>query len=201
MHTKTRFFANAALASAITLGLVSQATAQQDWDAINEETLRHFRALLQFDTSDPPGRELPAAEYIRDVLEAEGFEVEMLANNDERPNVVTIAVRTTCKSICRRVSVFSWAVICHECIFYELAWPYEEASGIPSVSTPVVAIAIRIVIRPLCWIVWEQVRIIAKRVISKSIIVRIVPLARILWESIFAIEEVCYLACAVLERY
>jgi acetylornithine deacetylase/succinyl-diaminopimelate desuccinylase-like protein len=63
--------------------------AQPDWDAINEETLRHFRALLQFDTSDPPGRELPAAEYIRDVLEAEGFEVEMLANNDERPNVVT----------------------------------------------------------------------------------------------------------------
>ena len=89
MHTKTRFFANAALASAITLGLASQAAAQQDWDAINEETLRHFRALLQFDTSDPPGRELPAAEYIRDVLEAEGFEVEMLANNDERPNVVT----------------------------------------------------------------------------------------------------------------
>ena len=72
MNTKTRFFTNAALASAITLGLASQAVAQQDWDAINEETLRHFRALLQFDTSDPPGRELPAAEYIRDVLEAEG---------------------------------------------------------------------------------------------------------------------------------
>ena len=89
MHTNTRFFKKVALASAITLGLVSQATAQQDWDAINEETLRHFRALLQFDTSDPPGRELPAAEYLRDVLEAEGFEVEMLANNDERPNVVT----------------------------------------------------------------------------------------------------------------
>ena len=89
MHTKTRFFANAALASTIILGLASQPVAQQDWDAINEETLRHFRTLLQFDTSDPPGRELPAAEYIRDVLEAEGFEVEMLANNDERPNVVT----------------------------------------------------------------------------------------------------------------
>ncbi len=89
MRIKNRIFSSAALASAITLGLTSQAVAQQDWDAINEETLRHFRALLQFDTSDPPGRELPAAEYLRDVLEAEGFEVEMLANNDERPNVVT----------------------------------------------------------------------------------------------------------------
>ena len=50
--------------------------------------MRHFRALLQFDTSDPPGRELPAAEYLRDVLEAEGIEVEMLSNSPERPNVI-----------------------------------------------------------------------------------------------------------------
>ena len=44
--------------------------------------------MLQFDTSDPPGRELPAAEYLRDVLEAEGIPVEMLYNNPERPNVL-----------------------------------------------------------------------------------------------------------------
>ena len=62
---------------------------QPDWSFVEEETLRHFRALLQFDTSDPPGRELPAAEYIRDVLEAEGFEVEMLATDPQRPNVIT----------------------------------------------------------------------------------------------------------------
>ena len=68
--------------------LLAQAS-QPDWSSVEEETLRHFRALLQFDTSDPPGRELPAAEYIRDVLEAEGFEVEMLATDPERPNVIT----------------------------------------------------------------------------------------------------------------
>ncbi|GIT23780.1 MAG: hypothetical protein CM1200mP40_34620 [Gammaproteobacteria bacterium] len=44
--------------------------------------------MLQFDTSDPPGRELPAAEYLRDILEAEGITVEMLYNNPERPNVL-----------------------------------------------------------------------------------------------------------------
>ena len=54
-----------------------------------QELLKHFRALLQFDTSDPPGRELPAAEYLRDVLESEGFDVEMLAIDSERPNVLT----------------------------------------------------------------------------------------------------------------
>jgi acetylornithine deacetylase/succinyl-diaminopimelate desuccinylase-like protein len=62
--------------------------SEPDWPAVEEETLRHFRALLQFDTSDPPGRELPAAEYLRDVLEAEGIEVEMLSNSPERPNVI-----------------------------------------------------------------------------------------------------------------
>ena len=30
--------------------------SEPDWPAVEEETLRHFRALLQFDTSDPTGR-------------------------------------------------------------------------------------------------------------------------------------------------
>lgn len=62
--------------------------ANPDWSALEEETLKHFRTLLQFDTSDPPGRELPAAEYIYDVLRAEGIDVEMLATDSARPNVV-----------------------------------------------------------------------------------------------------------------
>ena len=59
-----------------------------NWSEVEVETLEHFRALLQFDTSDPPGRELPAAEYLREVLEAEGIPVEMLYNDPERPNVL-----------------------------------------------------------------------------------------------------------------
>ena len=62
--------------------------AGPDWSALEEETLKHFRALLQFDTSDPPGRELPAAEYLYNVLQAEGIDVEMLATDSERPNVL-----------------------------------------------------------------------------------------------------------------
>lgn len=63
-------------------------TPEPDWAVAETEALEHFRALLQFDTSDPPGRELLAAEYIRDVLEAEGIAVELLSNNPDRPNVV-----------------------------------------------------------------------------------------------------------------
>lgn len=79
------------LGLSISLSFVSVSSAQvsePDWLAVETETLEHFRTLLQFDTSDPPGRELPAAEYLRDVLEAEGITVEMLYNNPERPNVI-----------------------------------------------------------------------------------------------------------------
>jgi len=61
---------------------------QLDWSAVEEETLRHFQALLRFDTSDPPGNERPAAEYLRDALAAEGIEVEMHQLEPNRPNVV-----------------------------------------------------------------------------------------------------------------
>jgi acetylornithine deacetylase/succinyl-diaminopimelate desuccinylase-like protein len=78
---------------AIFLGLMHSASSisqinSPDWPQVEEETLKHFRALVQFDTSDPPGRELPAAEYLRDVLEAEGIAVEMFATDPARPNVV-----------------------------------------------------------------------------------------------------------------
>ncbi|MFT4886685.1 MAG: acetylornithine deacetylase/succinyl-diaminopimelate desuccinylase-like protein [Pseudohongiellaceae bacterium] len=79
------------IAASVCLLIATNTFAQNrepDWKSIEEETLAHFRALLQFDTSDPPGRELPAAEYIRDVLEAEGIAVEMLATDSERPNVL-----------------------------------------------------------------------------------------------------------------
>ena len=77
--------------STLFLLICVSSVAQEDdpnWSAIEDETLKHFRALLQFDTSDPPGRELPAAEYLKEVLDSEGIAVELLFNDPERPNVV-----------------------------------------------------------------------------------------------------------------
>jgi acetylornithine deacetylase/succinyl-diaminopimelate desuccinylase-like protein len=62
--------------------------AAPDWAALEEETLRHFQALLRFDTSDPPGNEKPAADYLVQVLEAEGIPVQVFALEEHRPNVV-----------------------------------------------------------------------------------------------------------------
>ena len=48
----------------------------------------HFQALVRMDTSDPPGGEQPAADYLKQVLEAEGIPVETFALEAHRPNIV-----------------------------------------------------------------------------------------------------------------
>jgi acetylornithine deacetylase/succinyl-diaminopimelate desuccinylase-like protein len=56
--------------------------------AIEAETLRHFQALVRMDTQSPPGNEKPAADYVVQVLEAEGIPVQVFAREAHRPNVV-----------------------------------------------------------------------------------------------------------------
>ncbi|MBL0157910.1 MAG: peptidase dimerization domain-containing protein [Bryobacterales bacterium] len=59
-----------------------------DWRSLQEETLRHFQALVRMDTTDPPGHEAPAVEYLKKVLEAEGIPVRTFAKTPRRPNLV-----------------------------------------------------------------------------------------------------------------
>src|SRR5262245_52137571 len=59
-----------------------------DWSRLESETMEHYQALLRFDTTDPPGGEKPAADYLKQVLEKEGIEVETFALEPHRPNVV-----------------------------------------------------------------------------------------------------------------
>ena len=75
---------------AVIAGIVPQMgqTPQPDWARIEEETLRHFQTLVRFDTSDPPGNEAPAADYLKQVLEQEGIPVQVFSLETRRPNVV-----------------------------------------------------------------------------------------------------------------
>ena len=52
---------------------------QPDWAKVDEELMRHFQALLRMDTSDPPGKERPAAEYLKQVLDKEGIPAQLYA--------------------------------------------------------------------------------------------------------------------------
>src|SRR3954471_2226853 len=59
-----------------------------NWPAVDEESMRHFQTLVRMDTSDPPGNEVPAVEYLKRVLEAEGIEYKVLAVDPKRPNLI-----------------------------------------------------------------------------------------------------------------
>jgi acetylornithine deacetylase/succinyl-diaminopimelate desuccinylase-like protein len=80
------------LLSALVTASSAAAQSQPDWKAVQAETLRHFQALVQMDTTDPPanppGGEKPAAEYVKQVLDKEGIPARLVFLEPNRPNVV-----------------------------------------------------------------------------------------------------------------
>ena len=66
-------------------GLSAQAP---DWNKVNEETLRHYQALIRIDTTDPPGNETRAVEYVKKVLDAEGIPNIVAAKDPNRANLI-----------------------------------------------------------------------------------------------------------------
>jgi acetylornithine deacetylase/succinyl-diaminopimelate desuccinylase-like protein len=59
-----------------------------DWAAATEDAVRHLKALLRIDTTNPPGNERPAADYIARVLEAEGISHSLVESEPGRANLV-----------------------------------------------------------------------------------------------------------------
>jgi len=53
-----------------------------------DEAIRHLQALLQFDTTNPPGNETPAVTYLANVLGRDGFEPVVVESSSGRGNVV-----------------------------------------------------------------------------------------------------------------
>ncbi len=59
-----------------------------DWPKVNDEALRHFQALIQIDTTDPPGNETRVVDYVKGVLEREGIPVIVAAKDPARANLI-----------------------------------------------------------------------------------------------------------------
>jgi acetylornithine deacetylase/succinyl-diaminopimelate desuccinylase-like protein len=55
---------------------------------LQPETTEVLRRLVQFNTVNPPGNERPAIEYLAEYCRSAGFEVELLAAVEDRPNLV-----------------------------------------------------------------------------------------------------------------
>jgi acetylornithine deacetylase/succinyl-diaminopimelate desuccinylase-like protein len=69
-------------------GVVVAQSGAIDWTRVEAESMEHFQAVLRFDTSDPPGNERPAAEYLKQVLEREGIPTRVFELEPNRLNVV-----------------------------------------------------------------------------------------------------------------
>jgi acetylornithine deacetylase/succinyl-diaminopimelate desuccinylase-like protein len=75
--------------TAAVLALTGSTHGQTPNAALEAETLKHFQALVQADTSSPPGNEIRAVEYLKKVLDAEGIPYQVFAKDPQRPNLVT----------------------------------------------------------------------------------------------------------------
>lgn len=60
-----------------------------DWNAVDEEVLMHLRNILRLDTRNPPGNEILAANYLREVLEREGFACIIVGPSPQRASLIT----------------------------------------------------------------------------------------------------------------
>ncbi|MFO0508438.1 MAG: hypothetical protein ACK5YZ_00365, partial [bacterium] len=60
-----------------------------DWSRVDAETMRHFTALVQINSSDPGGSEKPVVDYLKKVFDQEGIESKIFTmDNLADPAVV-----------------------------------------------------------------------------------------------------------------
>ncbi|MFQ5340019.1 MAG: M20/M25/M40 family metallo-hydrolase [Anaerolineae bacterium] len=59
-----------------------------DWEAAGQEAVEILQRLIQFDTTNPPGNERPAADYIQHLLSQDGIDSEILESAPGRANLI-----------------------------------------------------------------------------------------------------------------
>ncbi len=72
----------------VSIGASAQDRYLVDWEATGEESINHLVELVRINTSNPPGNETEAANYIKSVLASEGIDSELYALEAERANLV-----------------------------------------------------------------------------------------------------------------
>jgi acetylornithine deacetylase/succinyl-diaminopimelate desuccinylase-like protein len=76
------------LITTASVAVLAQAPKQPDWNALQDETMRHYQAVLRLDTRNPPGNEHIVAEYLKQVLDKEGIPSQIVGSDMNRPNLI-----------------------------------------------------------------------------------------------------------------
>jgi acetylornithine deacetylase/succinyl-diaminopimelate desuccinylase-like protein len=69
-------------------GIAAGQAPTVDWKGQEAEILRHYSALVQIDSSNPPGNETLVVNYIKKVFDAEGIPSQIFALEPARANLV-----------------------------------------------------------------------------------------------------------------
>ena len=69
--------------------LAAVAPAQSlDWNKVNAEALHHLQAIVQIDSTNPPGNETRVVEYVKKVFDAEGIPSIIVSKDPSRANLI-----------------------------------------------------------------------------------------------------------------
>ena len=63
------------------------ADAKLDWKALEDEAVATLSRYIQIDTTNPPGNELKAAEFLKAILDKEGIEARIIESAPGRANL------------------------------------------------------------------------------------------------------------------
>ena len=75
-------------ASTASVAVLAQAPQEPDWKKLEDETMRHYQAVLRLDSRNPPGNEVVVAEYVKGVLDKEGIPAQIVGSDPKRPNLI-----------------------------------------------------------------------------------------------------------------
>jgi acetylornithine deacetylase/succinyl-diaminopimelate desuccinylase-like protein len=73
---------------AVLMVATGAAQTQPDWRAAEAEIMRHYQTVLRLDTTNPPGNEHLAVDYLKQILDAEGIPSQIFALDPNRSNIV-----------------------------------------------------------------------------------------------------------------
>ncbi len=59
-----------------------------DWSSVESETVSQLQAIIRYDTTNPPGNELPLAGYIESALANDGIETTLLEPSKNRAQLI-----------------------------------------------------------------------------------------------------------------
>jgi acetylornithine deacetylase/succinyl-diaminopimelate desuccinylase-like protein len=68
--------------------LANSQTKQPDWSKLQDETMKHFQAILRINSSVATGYEAPVVDYLKSVLDKEGIPTKVFFNDPRHPNLV-----------------------------------------------------------------------------------------------------------------